>query len=97
MEGPQYDFGSYIPLAHDEIEKAQQLFTDTARACVRSGGDTDGRVEGGWSLQRPAPWGVASSRWEPSQSGMCQPFSADLAEQPLTPDTPVTTAQSGSP
>ena len=29
--------------------------------------------------------------WEPSQSGMRQPFAADLGEHPLTPDTPVTT------
>jgi hypothetical protein len=39
-----------------------------------------------------ASLGVTSSRWQPSQSGMYQPFSADLAEQPLTPDTPITTA-----
>ena len=41
--------------------------------------------------------GVASRCWEPSQSGMYQPISADLAEHPLTPDTPVSNRTSGLP
>jgi len=41
---------------------------------------------------RDRPWGVSSKCWEPSQSGMSQPSSADRTEQPLTPDTQVTTS-----
>ena len=44
-----------------------------------------------------APWVYRPRSWESSQSGMSQPSAADRAEQPLRPDTQVTTAILGSP
>ena len=74
------------PLAPDEIEAQQLSLIRLGLASVQDAM----RVEDGGVRDRPV--GVSSSRWEPSQSGMSQPSSADRTEQPLTPDTQVTTS-----